>query len=139
MANKQKQRAEVFSPFWEGAIVVAAAPPGNVKSALAGAVRIANKDRGCKISYFDLIPEGVTEIVWDEPVPTKGYIRDREKALRPPKPRAMSKAVRKRNPPNPVPAKFPGLKVQERCPLCDTPEPGKLCRECGHDMTIVLA
>jgi len=141
LANKEKQRAEVFaSAYWEGAIVVAAAPPGNVKSALAGAVRIANKDRGCNITYFDLIPDGVTEIVWDEPVPTKTYIRDREQALRPPKPKTKSRASRERKLSAQIPVgEFPQLRISERCPLCETPDPGAKCRECGHDMTTVLA
>lgn len=139
MANKQKQRAEVYSPYWEGAIVVAAAPPGNVKSALAGAVKRASRERGCNITYFDLAPEGVTKIVWDEPVPTKAYLRDREKALRPPKPKAKPKPTRGGTPPCPVSAGFPKLKIAERCGLCGMTEPGNPCRDCGHDTTIVLA
>ena len=86
MANKEKQQAKVFSTFWDKAVDVCVAPPGNVKAALTAAAKIVNQTRRLSIGYLDLIPEGVTRIEWGDTVMTKGYIKARERELAPKKP-----------------------------------------------------
>jgi hypothetical protein len=127
LTNKRKQRAQVFSTFWEGPIDVAVAPPGNVKAALTAAMRIANKSKGLSLSYLDLVPMGVCRIEWGDIVVTKAFVKEAEKALRP------SKTTRL---PNRVPeVDMARLEPSPRCSLCDATDPGNPCRECGHDST----
>ena len=81
--NKYKQKAVVFSAFWNGGVEVCVAPPGNVTAALVAACRIANKERGCNVTYIDLINGGSTRIEWGETILTQQFIEKRIKDFKP--------------------------------------------------------
>ena len=90
MANKSKQRAAVFSSYWNGGIEVVVSPPGNVSQALTAAANIANRERGCSVSYSILSQSGVSRIEWSDVLPTKFEMA---RASQPPRPLPEQKTV----------------------------------------------
>ncbi|HPL01388.1 MAG: hypothetical protein PHH45_00025 [Patescibacteria group bacterium] len=93
MANKSKQRATVFSSYWNGGIEVIVSPPRNVSQALTAAAKRANKDRGCSVSYSILSQPGVSRIEWGDILPTKSEMA---RTGQPPKPLPEQKTVTKK-------------------------------------------
>jgi hypothetical protein len=91
--NTEKQRASVFSTYWNGGIDVVVSPPRNVSQALSAAANRANKERGCHVSYSILSQSGVSRIEWGAVIPTKSALA---KTGQPPEPLPKRKKAAKK-------------------------------------------
>jgi len=137
LVNRQKQRATVYSSYWNGGVNVVVAPPGNTTQAIIAALQQALKTQTVLIDYNQLVDDEFLAIRWGDVLVTKTYVRQQHQP-----PKRLTQKEKE------------SLALQEareiwqdeerqrlalpaRCPTCDLPLQSSeqiRCQQCGQQL-----